>query len=334
MRAIVLEEVGGPDKLVVKEVDNPQPKEGQVLVKLKTAALNRRDVWITLGAYPKINLPAICGSDGAGVIEKCGAGVDDKLVGQESIIYPALNWGENPRCGGADFRVLGMPEQGTFAEYICVPRSSIFAKPIHLSWEEAAALPLAGLTSWRATFSHGELKKNERILITGIGGGCATFVLQWAKATGAMPYVTSSNENKLEQALKLGAITGFNYKKEGWEKEAKRVSGGFDLIVDSGGGDGLNSLLDTLNPGGRYVFFGATQGDATKGLSMAKLFFKQIRIQGSTMGSESEFAEMIHFVEKHNITPTVDKVYPLEHGVEAHHRMLNSEQTGKIVIKF
>ena len=149
-----------------------------------------------------------------------------------------------------------------------------------------------------------------------------------------MPYVTSSNENKLEQALKLGAITGFNYKKEGWEKEAKRVSGGFDLIVDSGGGDGLNSLLDTLNPGGRYVFFGATQGDATKGLSMAKLFFKQIRIQGSTMGSESEFAEMIQFVEKHNITPTVDKVYPLERGVEAHHRMLNSEQTGKIVITF
>ena len=132
MRAIVLEEVGGPDKLVVKEVDNPQPKEGQVLVKLKTAALNRRDVWITLGAYPKITFPAICGSDGAGVIEKCGAGVDDKLVGQESIIYPALNWGENPRCGGADFRVLGMPEQGTFAEYICVPRSSIFPKPIHM----------------------------------------------------------------------------------------------------------------------------------------------------------------------------------------------------------
>jgi len=333
MKAVVLHETGGPKKLKIDTVDLPEPPRGHVRIKVHCAALNRRDVWITLGAYPKIQFPAICGSDGAGVVEKCGPDVDVNLIGQECVIYPALNWGDDPKCGGTDFRVLGMPEQGTFAEYICVPKSSVFSKPAHLSWEAAAALPLAGLTSWRATFSQGELKRNEQVLITGIGGGCATFILQWATAVGAMAYVTSSKDEKLKKVQEMGARQGFNYKIEGWEKEAKKSSRGFDLIVDSGGGSGLNRLLDTLKPGGRYIFFGATQGDADEGLSMAKLFFKQIRIQGSTMGNEQEFGEMLEFVEKNSISPIIDKVYPLEEAREAHERMLNSEQTGKIVLK-
>ena len=255
MKAVVLHETGGPKKLQIESLDIPEPARGQVRIKLRCAALNRRDVWITLGAYPKIEFPAICGSDGAGVVEKCGPGVNTQLIGKECVLYPALNWGDDPKCGGPDFRVLGMPEQGTFAEYICVPTSSVFPKPTHLSWEAAAALPLAGLTSWRATFSQGELKSDETILITGIGGGCATFVLQWSTALGAMAYVTSSKEDKLKKAQEIGAKLGFNYKKEDWERDAKKSSGGFDLIIDSGGGSGLNRLLDILKPGGRYVFF-------------------------------------------------------------------------------
>ena len=141
MQALVLRELGGPDKLAIEEIPTPTPAPGEVRVRLKTAALNRRDVWITVGAYPRIQFPAIAGSDGAGVIDAVGPGVAATEVGREVMIYPALEWGDDPRCGGARFRVLGMPDQGTFAEYICVPADSVYAKPAHLSWAEAAAIP-------------------------------------------------------------------------------------------------------------------------------------------------------------------------------------------------
>ena len=334
MHAIVLNEIGGPQKLKLETIESPKPKKGEVRVKLKAAALNHRDVWITLGAYPKIQFPAGCGSDGAGIVDEIGNEVDDALLGRECVIYPALNWGNNERCGGKDFRVLGMPEQGTFAEYICVPASSILPKPNHLDWVQSAAMPLAGLTSWRATITHGEVKAGDRVLITGIGGGCATFACQWASKIGAKVFVTSGSNEKLVLSKKFGASDGVNYNNHDWPKIIKKMSGGVDLIIDSGGGDGLNQLLDTLDVGGRYVFFGATMGDSSKGLNMAKIFFKQIRIQGSTMGMESEFKNMLDFAEKNKIVPVIDKVFPFKNAVDAHLRMHKSEQLGKIVLEF
>lgn len=333
MKALVLRELGGPEQLKIEDLATPAPSAGQVRVRIKTAALNRRDVWITVGAYPRINFPAIAGSDGAGIVDAVGEGVDAKLVGREVVIYPALEWGDDPRCGGPNFRVLGMPDQGTFAEYICVPADSVVDKPAHLSWEEAAAVPLAGLTAWRATVTHGEVSAGQKVLVTGIGGGCATFALAWARAHGAEVFVTSSSQDKLAQAVQLGASAGFDYRDAGWVKQLKSAAGGIDLIIDSAGGDGMHDALDTLNAGGRYVFFGATSGNPERGLNMAKLFFRQVRIQGTTMGRPQEFRAMIDCLNTNQLKPVVDHVYPFAEAVAAHKRMQDSEQMGKLVLR-
>tara|TARA_R110002096_G_scaffold5159_3_gene24088 strand:- start:1006 stop:2013 length:1008 start_codon:yes stop_codon:yes gene_type:complete len=332
MKALVLNELGGPEKLAIADVPQPEPAAGEVRVAISHAALNRRDVWITVGKYPRVELPSIGGSDGAGVVDAVGAGVDANLVGKEVVIYPARDWGDDPRCGGANFRVLGMPDQGTFAESICVPVTDIAAKPDHLTFGQAAALPLAGLTSWRALVTHGEVKAGQKVLVTGIGGGVATFALLWATHHGAEVYVTSGSKEKLEAAKSLGARDGVSYHDTGWDKAIAKMSGGIDIVIDSAGGPVVNKAMNTLNVGGRFVFFGATLGNPESGLEMAKMFFKQARIQGTTMGMPAEFHAMLDFVRSHRIEPVVDQVVPFTEAVAAHERLWASEQMGKIVL--
>ena len=332
MKALVLNDVGSPENLNLQQVETPEPGPGEVRVALKAAALNRRDVWITVGKYPQISTPSIGGSDGAGVIDAVGEGVDSSEIGKEVVIYPAREWGDDWRCGGPDFRVLGMPDQGTFAEYICTPAADVYAKPSHLDWAQAAALPLAGLTSWRALVTHGEVSTGQKVLVTGIGGGVATFAMLWAKNKGAEVWVTSGSEEKLAAAKQLGASGAANYKTDGWSKSIRQESDGFDIIIDSGGGDGLNQTLDTLAVGGRYIFFGATLGSPSMGIEMPKLFFKQVRIQGTTMGTPAEFRSMIDFVSENKLEPVVDQIVPFAESVAAHQRMYASEQMGKIVL--
>jgi len=332
MKAVVLHEIGGPDKLRVEDVATPSPGPGELRVALKASALNRRDFWMTVGAYPRLKFPAISGSDGAGVIDAVGAGVPASRIGEEVVLYPARDWGDDWRCGGANFRVLGMPDQGTLAEFICTPAENVFAKPAHLSWIQAAAFPLAGLTAWRAVVTHGEVQPGQKVLVTGIGGGVATFALLWAKYHGATVYVTSGSEEKLEQAKRLGAAGGVSYRAADWSKQMRELSGGIDLVIDSAGGNVVNAALNTLNNGGRFVFFGATLGNPSEGLEMAKLFFRQIRIQGTTMGSPAEFAAMVEFINKHRIEPVVDQIYKLDDAVTAYKRMEVSDQMGKLVL--
>jgi len=333
MKVLRLHEIGGPERLVLEDIDKPEPDRGEVRVALKAAALNRRDVWITVGAYPRIQLPAVCGSDGSGIIDAVGSGVDKRMVGCEVVIYPARDWGDDPRCGGEHFRVLGMPDQGTFAEFICVPQDSVVDKPGHLSWAEAAAIPLAGMTAWRAAVTHGEVRNGQKVLVTGIGGGCAGFAMMWALGHGGDVFVTSSSEEKIASACALGASAGFNYRAENWGRAVRDATGGIDLVIDSSGGDGIHEALDTLNPGGRYIFFGATQGNAAAGLNMAKLFFRQIRIQGTTMGRPAEFRAMVNYVRDQSIKPVIDAVFPFNEGILAHRKLLDSEQMGKIVLE-
>ena len=332
MKALVLNELGGPENLSVQDVEQPEPGAGEVRVRMQRAALNRRDVWITVGKYPRIQLPSIGGSDGAGVIDAVGAGLNDAVIGNEVVIYPARDWGDDPRCGGANFRVLGMPDQGTFAEAICVPVDDVAPKPAHLSWDQAAAIPLAGLTSWRALVTHGEVQSGQKVLVTGIGGGVASSALLWAKFHGAEVYVTSGSDEKIAAAKDLGAKEGVNYNAPDWSKAIRKISGGIDIVIDSAGGPVVNPAMNTLNVGGRFIFFGATLGDPANGLEMAKMFFKQARIQGTTMGMPSEFHAMLDFVNQHKIEPVVDQVFQLDDAVAAHQRMWNSEQMGKIVL--
>ena len=333
MKAIVLEELGGPDNLKIKEVDTPAPGPGEVRVKLHNSALNRRDYWITIGRYPRTNLPCIAGSDGAGTVDAVGEGVDGGLVGNEVVVYPAREWGDSEAVSGPAFRVLGMPDQGTFAEYICCPATDVYARPAHLSWEQAAAVPLAGLTAWRAVVTQAEVKAGQTVLVTGAGSGVSTFAVQWASALGAEVYVTSGSEEKIEKAKAIGATGGISYREEDYHKALRKQAGGFNAIIDSAGGDDMNNLLSTLRPAGRFVFFGATLGVPSTGLEIPRLFFNQTRIQGTMMGSNAEFKAMLEFAGEHKLEPVVDRVLPMDEAVAAHKLLESFGQTGKVVLQ-
>lgn len=333
MKAVVLTEGGGPDKLQILEVETPAPKAGEVRVALKASALNRRDLTIAWGKHVNTVYPCVMGSDGAGVVDAVGDGVDAALIGREVVLYPAREWGDDQRCYGRNFRVLGMPDQGTFAEYICAPATDIAAKPKHLSWEQAAAVPLAGLTAWRSAVTHGEVGRGAKVLVTGAGSGVSTFAIQWCARLGADVFVTSGAPEKIEKAVALGAKGGASYRDEDFTKQLRAMAGGFDVIIDSAGGDGVNALLDTLRPAGRYVFFGATVGNPTKPLDLRRMFLRQSRIQSTTMGSLQEFKAMIDFVAAQAIEPVIDRVLPIGDVSAGLAVMESFGQTGKIVLR-
>ena len=330
MKAAIIQAVDQP--IQITDVETPRPQAGEALVQLRAAALNHRDVWVQKGLYPGMRLPIIPGSDGAGVVVELGEGVRSSWLGRHVVINPALDWGDNPRFYGREFRILGMPDAGTFAEFIRIPTKYLYAKPEHLSFDEAAAIPLGGLTAWRALFSRGRLRSGERVLISGAGGGVALFALQFALAAGADVWVTSGSEEKLERAKALGALGGANYNTPKWEKEFAAQMGGFDLIIDGAAGGGFSTLVNAAAPGGRIVLYGGTRGAITE-LIPAKLFFKQLDVMGTTMGTEAEFSDMISFVESRKLRPVVDQVSPFDAVEAALRRMDDGQQFGKIILK-
>jgi zinc-binding alcohol dehydrogenase/oxidoreductase len=305
---------------VLTEVTAPKAKRGEVIVQIKAAALNHRDLFIIKGLYANIQLPAILGSDGAGAYN-----------GQRVLIYPALEWGNSAVAQGKNFRVLGMPEQGTFADQISVSRSHIYRMPEHLSWAQGAALPLAGLTAWRTLMSRCKLKSGERVLITGIGGGVALMAMQFALAAGAEVWVTSGSTEKIARACEMGAKGGLNYREEGWDKALRQKAGTFDVVIDSAAGDGFALLPGLCNMGARIGVYGGTLGKIN-GFSLQPIFWKQISIHGATMGSSREFKAMLQFVDQHKIIPVVDAIYPMSAAHEAFDLMEQGGQFGKIVL--
>lgn len=328
MRAVQLAAI---NQLAIATVADPSPAAGEVVVTLKAAALNHRDVWIKLGQYAGLKFPCIPGSDGAGVVSALGADVDAAWLGREVIINPSFGWGPSEHAQGSQFSILGLPRDGTLAEKIAVPATQLAVKPAHLSWEEAAALPLTGLTAYRAVFSRGNLKPTDRVLVTGIGGGAAVQALQYASILADDLWVTSSSPEKIARAVSLGAKGGFDYTKPGWAAEAVRAVGLFDLIIDSAGGEGFESLLDLAAPGGRVVFFGATRGNPPV-LPMRKVFWRQLSLLGTTMGSPADWRAMVEFVALHHIKPVISEVIPFERAADAFSLMERGGQFGKIVL--
>jgi NADPH:quinone reductase-like Zn-dependent oxidoreductase len=315
----------------MKLIDLPDPVAGpgEAVVRLHACGLNHRDVWIRQGLYARIQLPCVLGSDGAGVVESCP---DPALVGKRVVIIPCEKWGPNPAVQGKDFLILGMPRQGTMAEKIAVPSSMLVPLPDHISFEDAAALPVAGLTAYRALTTRGGLAPGEHVLVTGIGGGVATLTLLFAQALGAQVSVTSGSEEKLARARKLGAIAAVSYKAPGWEKDLVAQAGRPpNLIIDGAGGDGLNALIGMAAGAARIVLYGATRLSPSK-LDMPKIFFKQVDIRGTTMGTDDEFRAMLALVAKHRIKPVIDRVFPLGQAIEANRLLEESAQMGKILL--
>ncbi len=322
MIAAVMQEVS--TRLSVRQVPDPVPiRKSEVIVRLRAAALNHRDLWIQQGLYAGIKTPVILGSDGAG-----------RLGRRDVLINPSINWSSGAKHPPhpKKYKILGLPDDGTLAEYVRVPRQNVYPIPRHLSMEEAAALPLAGLTAYRVLFSRCKLTARDRVLINGIGGGVALMAFQYAVATGAETWVTSSSPAKIKKAIQLGAAGGIRYTEAEWDKKLTTRAGLFDVIIDSAAGKGFGRLVKIANYGARIGIYGGTTGPI-EGLIPQIVFWKQLNILGSTMGNAREFARMLDFVSRHKIKPVIDKVYPLKQVNRALKRMQSGKQFGKIVIR-
>jgi zinc-binding alcohol dehydrogenase/oxidoreductase len=335
MKAVRLHELEGPDELVYEEVPEPEPGPGETLVRLRAAALNRRDLFATQGQYPGVTpdiLPRIPGSDGSGEVVARGEGAEGPDEGTEVVINPALYWGDDPRVPGKEYRILGIPDDGTFAQFIKVPADHVFPKPSYLSHEEAAALPLGALTAYRALVTRGGVAEGETVLVPGVGGGVATFLVQIASALGARVFVTSGSDEKIEESKELGAEGGVNYNSEDWSRELKSMAGGVDLSADHVGGENFNALVSLAKPGGRIVVFGATAGPTPKAMTI-RIALKHLDVLGTAMGTSEEFGAMLDLYAEQGLRPKVNETFPLEETASALHLMEEGSGMGKIVLQ-
>jgi zinc-binding alcohol dehydrogenase/oxidoreductase len=328
MKAIIHKGKTGRAGLSYGEIAKPEPAAGEVRVKLKTAGLNHRDLFV-LNRHQPEDPALVIGSDGAGVIDAVGKGVTNVKSGDEVVINPGLGWKEKSDAPPAGFEIVGLPFHGTFAEYIVIPAENAAPKPAHLTWEEAGVLSLAALTAYRALFTRGKLQAGMKVLVPGVGGGVATFLMQFAKAAGATVYVASRSEEKCRKALELGADKAIN-SNDDWNK----ALGGekVDLVIESVGPATFNKSLEILRSGGTIVTFGSSSGDQLE-LNLRSLFYAQQNLLGSTMGSAEEYHEMLQFIEKHQIKPVLDQAIRLEQFEQAFDKIENAAQWGKIAFK-
>lgn len=329
MKAAIIQALHKPVSVI--EVEKPVAQPGEAVIKISHAALNHRDVWITKGQYAGITLPVIPGSDGCGVVVELGSTEDSVWMGKEVIIQPGKDWGPLQSHQDIKYSILGMPENGTIAEYVKVSVNQLFPKPPHLSRAEAAAIPLAGLTAYRALMVQGAAQKGQRVLITGMGGGVAQWAGILAIAAGCEVWGTSGNAEKCAQALTLGISGCVNYQDPDGFKELKRRAGAFDLIIDSACGNSFGKLAELCKPGGSIVIYGGTAGNISE-LIPAKIFWKQIKIIGSTMGSNQDFSQLCQMIENYKIKPMISHVFSLNQVQEAFELMARSGQFGKIII--
>jgi zinc-binding alcohol dehydrogenase/oxidoreductase len=334
MKAMVLHELGGPDSLSFEDAPDPEPGSGETVVRLRAAALNRRDVFVTRGQYPGAKpeaLPVILGSDGSGEVVARGDGAAGPDEGTEVVVNPALYWGDDPQKPGKEYRILGLPDDGTFAQLVKVPAENVFPKPSYLSHEEAAAIPLGALTAYRALVTRGGVKEGETIVVPGIGSGVATFVVQLAVGLGAHVFVTSGSDEKIEKAKELGAEGGVNYNSEDWSRELKSMTGGVDLSVDHVGGEAFDAMVSLAKPGSRIVTYGATAGPKVT-VVMPRIFLKHLTVLGTAMGTNEEFGAMLDLYAEHGLRPTINESFPLQEVAAAMERMEEGAGMGKIVL--
>jgi NADPH:quinone reductase-like Zn-dependent oxidoreductase len=315
VKAIRIHQDGGPEVLRYEEAPEPSPAEGEVLVRLRAASLNHIDLWIRSG-QPSVSKPRILGSDGAGERVDTGGRV---------VINPGLDDGA---------RIIGEHIDGTDAELIAVPEEYLQPLPDALSFEEAAAFPLVFETAYRMLVTRARLQAEEWVLVWGIGGGVATASLAIAKALGARVLVTSSSDAKLERARGLGADATVNHATGDVGAAVKDATGGagVDVVVEHVGEATWKTSLAAVRAGGRVVVCGATSG-ANPPAQLHRVWWKQLTIYGSTMGTREDFAGAFELVSSGRARPVVDEIFALAEARAAHERLERGEQFGKIVLR-
>lgn len=342
MKAAVIHEPGGVDKLRIEEVPEPKFAEDEVVLKVHSAGLNHLDIWVRKGKGGlKLAKPHILGSDAAGVVVAAGANVTNVTVGDKVILNPGLscgfceycNRGEQSEC--ISFGIVGMTRPGTFAEQVAVPSCNVFEKPSHMSFSEAGAFVLSHLTAWRMLMTRAQLKPGQIVLIHGIGGGVALSALQLAKLAGAEVIVTSSSDEKLDRAGQIGADHIINYKTvDDVAQHVRDVTSGrgVDIVIDTVGGATWPIDFSAVRRGGKIVLCGVTS-DAEAVTNLRTLYWKQLTILGSTMGSNDDFHQMLKAITTAKLKPVIDSVAMLENIKDATVKMEAGKQFGKIAIE-
>jgi NADPH:quinone reductase-like Zn-dependent oxidoreductase len=342
LKAVRIHQHGGVDQLRYEESPDPELNApNDVIVRLKAAAINRLDLQIRSGlSGVDMSLPHILGAEGAGVVTLVGSDVKNIKPGDAVCLYPAIG------CGGCEYCVtdreimcphlnlLGEQSDGTYAEHVRVPERNCFPIPRGLSFEAAAAFPLAFVTVWHMLVTNAEIKPGELVLILGIGGGMASAALQVARCFGAKIIVTSSSDRKISMARELGAAHGINHLKTDFAKEVRNLTDkhGADIVVDCIGGESWVRSLAALAKGGRLVTCGAVAG-AQPQTHLQRIFWNHLKVFGSRLGSRNEFHQVLKFLEVSGAEPVLDRVYPLKDAGIAQQRLEHGEQFGKIVLR-
>ena len=340
MKAAVFHEHGGPEVVRTEEMEAPEAGPGQVRIRVRASSLNHLDLWVRRGLPFEIPMPHVGGSDLAGVVESVGAGVEGVEVGTRVVVDPTLdwNWIEGVRRGvglrDPEFRVIGEHTQGGFAQYAVVPADNLLALPDEIPFETAAAAALVGVTAWRALMSRGRLRAGERVLITGASGGVSTLAIQYARAAGTTVFALTSGPENVARVQELGADVAIDRLEGDPAEQIRGVVGrrGVDLVVDSVGEALWGAVLRALAPGGRLVCYGATTGPKVT-TDLRHVFWKQLSILGTTMGSPSEFREAMGMVFSGQVRPVVDDRISLDRVREGHERLEAGGVFGKIVVE-
>ncbi|MFE4080226.1 zinc-binding alcohol dehydrogenase family protein [Paenarthrobacter sp. YIM B13468] len=321
MKAAVIRSWGGPEQFSVEAVPDPEPGPGEVIVELHASALNWHDVLVRQTGRG-FTTPSILGIDGAGIRQD---------TGEKTVIFPGLNWGKNAAAPGKDFSILGDSTDGTYAQLVAVPVENLFPMPQHLSWAEAAALPCAGLTAYRALFKRAKLRPGETVLVIGAGSGVSTFAIMFAATAEARVLATSSSRDKLDSVRAIGVDKGFLYTDPDWVQQVLEATGGGVDVIINGAGANLRDSMACLKPGGRIAVFGASAG-TTATIDIPDLYWGHVSVLGTTLGSPDDFGHMLEMIDKYQIRPIIDSLYSLTEIVEAHRHLESRNHLGKLVL--
>jgi NADPH:quinone reductase-like Zn-dependent oxidoreductase len=340
MKAAILTGHGGNEVVDYCDFPRPEPKPGNVLVKMKAAALNRVDLYMRdSGAGIRHELPMVMGIDGAGVVEEAHASSGFQK-GDPVIIYPDEHCGQCRYCQAGEqafclkVAILGEHRHGTLGEYLSISASCLLPKPESLSFDEAACLPVAYLTAWRMIFTRAQVRPGQTVLIHGVGGGVSLAALQLCKMAGAHVIVTSSSDEKLARAKTMGADQGINYTRDPVAKTVLAATDrlGVDVVIENVGNSTWDDSLRSVSRGGKVVVCGATTGgDAPADLQ--RVFVRQIQILGSTLGNMMELRQLIQAVAQNKIKPVIDRTFTLDQIHMALDAMDKGQQFGKIIIR-
>jgi NADPH:quinone reductase-like Zn-dependent oxidoreductase len=341
MKAVVLTGHGGPEVLELREVPRPEPGPMEVRVRVAAVALNHLDIWVRRGGPAfRLDHHHRLGSDVAGVIDAVGPGMDEERIGERAVINPGISCGECRLClSGRDnlcrrYRILGENIHGGYAEHVVVPAANVAPYPGELSFPEAAASLLSFLTAWQMVVRKAEVKPGQTVLVHGAGGGVGVAAIQIARLFGARVIATASSAEKLAAAAELGADEGINYAEEDFVSRVKALTGkaGVDAVIEHVGGEVLARSVLATRSGGAVVTCGATAGfEAT--IDLRHVFFRQIRILGSTMGPKGDLFEILDLVAAGRLRPVIHEVLPLAQAARAHEMLESRAVFGKVVLE-